>query len=141
MLGHVKVGDCLLLSGPVGAGKSALARAIIQSQMLKDGHIEDVPSPTFTLVQTYSTSVGTFCHADLYRLSDSSELEELGFPEILTDAISLIEWPEKLGHLRPERHLKIVISIEGDTEIRHVELLPSGEGWDWIAEIEAPKQS
>ena len=132
MLRHLEPGDCLLLHGPVGAGKSAFARALIQAQMAKDGQIEDVPSPTFTLVQSYETSIGAFAHVDLYRVGDPSELEELGFPDILDQSISLIEWPEKLGHWVPPRHLSITISIQGDTDIRELSLLPSGDGWDWI---------
>ena len=68
-------GDCLLLDGPIGAGKTHFARALIQSLMDVP---EDVPSPTFTLVQTYDTGAGELWHADLYRLSSPDEIEELG---------------------------------------------------------------
>jgi len=132
LLDHLSTGDCILLEGPVGVGKSALARAIIQTQMQRDGQLEDVPSPTFTLVQTYETSRGLFCHSDLYRLSDSSELEELGFPDLFDNAISLIEWPERLGYMTPERALRITLNFPDNSEVRHVALLPSGQGWDWI---------
>lgn len=125
-------GDVLLLEGLVGAGKSALARAIIQAQMMEDGQIEDVPSPTFTLIQTYDTRRGTICHADLYRLSDAAELEELGLPELFDSAICMIEWPERLGTLCPERHLKIEISLEQDPDSRTITLIPYGRGWDWL---------
>jgi len=100
-----------------------------------DGYKEDVPSPTFTLVQTYETSRGAFWHADLYRLSDQSELEELGLVEALESAISLIEWPERLGALTPDRHLLIKLSFPDNSEDRLVTLLPSGEAWDWIEEV------
>ncbi len=136
LLTSLKPGDCVLLKGPVGAGKSALARAVIQTQMRRDGVVEDVPSPTFTLVQTYQTSRGLFCHADLYRLSDGSELEELGFPEIFDNAISLIEWPERLGYLTPQRSLEITLSFPDSSETRQATLLPSGEGWGWIEHID-----
>ena len=135
LLSKLKPSDCILLEGPVGAGKSALARYIIQTQMELDGYKEDVPSPTFTLVQTYETSRGAFWHADLYRLSDQSELEELGLVEALESAISLIEWPERLGALTPDRHLLIKLSFPDNSEDRLVTLLPSGEAWDWIEEV------
>lgn len=135
ILPHLAHGDCILLEGPVGAGKSALARAIIQSQMALDGEIEDVPSPTFTLVQSYETEKCAFWHADLYRLSDVSELEELGLTEALADAVCLIEWPERLGRLKPTRHLRIAITFPDESEFRRVQLLPSGGGWDWIDKI------
>ena len=136
---HLQAGDCLLLEGPVGAGKSVFARALIQAQMEADGRIEDVPSPTFTLMQTYETSRAVFCHADLYRLADISELEELGLNEMIEEAICLIEWPERLLDLTPERHLSIVISLPDDAPEDHraVQLLPQGAHWDWITTIPA----
>ncbi len=137
MLAHVSPGDCLLLEGPVGAGKSTFARAMIQAQMEEDGQIEEVPSPTFTLIQTYETSKATFAHVDLYRLSDVSELEELGLSALLDDAICLIEWPQRLGEATPERALNVSISVQNDEpeEFRHLRLLPRGTHWDWINEI------
>lgn len=87
-------GDTLLLQGPVGAGKTHFARSLIQSILLTP---EDVPSPTFTLVQTYDTSRGPLWHTDLYRLSDSSEIEELGLSEAFETAICLVEWPDRLA--------------------------------------------
>lgn len=97
-------GDTLLLHGDIGAGKSYFARALIQS--LQD-HPEDVPSPTFTLVQTYETKSGEIWHADLYRLSDPSEAEELGLTEAFSRAICLIEWPERLASLAPKGALSL----------------------------------
>ena len=87
-------GDTLLLQGPVGAGKTHFARSLIQSILLTP---EDVPSPTFPLVQTYVTSRGPLWHTDLYRLSDSSEIEELGLSEAFETAICLVEWPDRLA--------------------------------------------
>ncbi len=134
-LGHLKPSDTILLIGPVGIGKSFFARALIQAQMKKDGYLEDVPSPTFTLLQEYETSLGVFCHADLYRLGDPSELEELGMADYLAEAICLIEWPERLGSLVPKRHLRVEMSFEGTGEDRQIKFLPSGEGWSWITEL------
>jgi tRNA threonylcarbamoyladenosine biosynthesis protein TsaE len=108
----VRPGDTLLLHGPVGAGKSYLSRALIQSLL---GRAEDVPSPTFTLVQTYETLKGEVWHADLYRLSQRDELTELGLEGALGRAICLVEWPERLGPLAPADAL-------------HLHLAPQGEG-------------
>ena len=94
----LRPGQTILLDGPVGAGKTHFARAFIRAR--QGDAAEDVPSPTFTLVQTYDDPMGTeIWHADLYRLSDPSELAELGLDEALTDAICLIEWPDRLDRL------------------------------------------
>lgn len=100
-------GDTLLLKGPIGAGKTHLARSIIQSRLAMKGIHEDVPSPTFTLVQTYFDGETEIWHADLYRLTDINELAELGLDEALDDAIVLIEWPERLGTATPDGALLI----------------------------------
>ena len=94
-LAHVlESGDVVLLKGSLGAGKSHLSRAIIQSRL---GYPEDVPSPTYTLVQTYSDAVSEIFHADLYRLGDSSELAELGLDDAFQNAICLVEWADRLA--------------------------------------------
>lgn len=97
LLGAVlRPGDTLLLEGPVGAGKTHFARALIRSR--QGDAAEDVPSPTFTLVQTYRDAAGVeIWHADLYRLTDPSELVELGLDEAMDQAVTLIEWPDRLG--------------------------------------------
>lgn len=102
-------GDCLLLNGPIGAGKTHFARHLIQSRLTAT---EDVPSPTFTLVQTYETDAGEIWHADLYRLSHSDEVDELGLTEAFDTAICLVEWPDKLGPHRPDNAL--TLSFEPD---------------------------
>jgi len=132
VLTHVRAGDCLLLEGPVGAGKSFFARSLIQAQMQIDGRMEEVPSPTFTLVQMYETSRGEIWHVDLYRLGSTDEFEELGLSDALTQAICLIEWPERLGAMTPERHLRIALSFPDESDARAVELAPTGDGWDWV---------
>ena len=103
-------GDTLLLEGPIGAGKTHLARAIIQARLKVP---EDVPSPTFTLVQTYEADSCEIWHADLYRLTDSSELIELGLAEAFEAAIVLIEWPDRLGDIAPPNALRIRFATEG----------------------------
>jgi len=108
---HLAPGDTLLLSGPVGAGKTHFARSLIQSILTIP---EDVPSPTFTLVQTYDTARGPLWHADLYRVSMDTEIDELGLVEAFEDAICLIEWPDRLGPLRPDDALSVDITV-GET--------------------------
>lgn len=109
-------GDTLLLEGGIGAGKTHLARALIQSRLPVP---EDVPSPTFTLVQTYDAGAVELWHADLYRLTDPFELEELGLTEAFEEAICLIEWPDRLGSLRPASALTLRLDLGAkDTERR-----------------------
>lgn len=102
VLGAVlRPGDTLLLEGPVGAGKTHFARALIRSR--QGATPEDVPSPTFTLVQTYRDARDVeIWHADLYRLTDPSELVELGLDEAMPQAITLIEWPDRMGEPLPQ---------------------------------------
>lgn len=106
-------GDVITLEGPMGAGKSEFARAYIQH--LVDEEI-DVPSPTFTLVQTYETPKGIIWHFDLYRLEDEDEIYEIGWEEALSDGILLIEWPERLDNLLPLKRTEIKITPDGDTK-------------------------
>lgn len=127
--GHLHAGDCLLLEGPLGAGKTALARAIIQVLQVRSD-VEEVPSPTYTLVQTYDGAACPIWHADLFRLSDPQEIHELGLLEAMDEAITLIEWPDRLGPYKPARHLHIALDVApGDT--RHACLTAVGSGWDW----------
>ena len=105
-------GDLVLLSGDLGAGKTTLARAIVRA-LADDAELE-VPSPTFTLVQTYADIRLPVSHFDLYRLSEPGELDELGLDEALEEGLVLIEWPERArGHL-PEAALRVTLSHEGD---------------------------
>ena len=101
-------GDVILLSGPIGAGKSAFARALIRARL--DNPDEEVPSPTFTIVQTYSDATADIWHCDLYRLSHPQEAVELGLDEAFETAICLIEWPDRISALLPERALAITLS-------------------------------
>ena len=107
----LRPGDTLLLHGPIGAGKTHLARALIQTRL---GRLEDVPSPSFTLVQTYSAGQTEIWHADLYRLSHPDEVFELGLHDAFSTAICLIEWPDRLGTSAPKEALNITLSSEND---------------------------
>lgn len=107
-------GDVILLSGPVGAGKSHFARALIQSRISALGRHEDVPSPTYTIVQSYDLDSVELWHADLYRLSSAAECDELGLFEAFEDAICLVEWPDRLGALVPAGALHLTLIPDGD---------------------------
>lgn len=96
----LRPGDILALSGELGAGKTTLARAILEAL----GHRGDVPSPTFTLAQTYPDTRVPVMHCDLYRLEAAAEAEQLALDDWLMDGALLIEWPERLGAtIWPER--------------------------------------
>lgn len=107
----LKPGDCVALSGDLGAGKSTFARALIRA--VADEADLDVPSPTFTLVQSYEDLRIPIAHFDLYRLGDASELDELGFDEALASGICLVEWPEMAGELLPSDRIVMKLEHEG----------------------------
>ncbi|MBC7133086.1 MAG: tRNA (adenosine(37)-N6)-threonylcarbamoyltransferase complex ATPase subunit type 1 TsaE [Roseovarius sp.] len=119
-------GDVLLLSGAVGAGKTHFARCLIQS--LLPGP-EDVPSPTYTLVQTYPGPTAEIWHADLYRLTDPAELVELGLTDAFESAICLVEWPDRLGDLAPGNALALDLAPGEDDDARRLTLRWSDPRW------------
>lgn len=106
-------GRIISLEGNLGAGKTAFARALIRN--LSGAPDLDVPSPTYTLVQTYDTSAGTVWHLDLYRLKSADELYELGWEEALSGAaLVLVEWAEKAAALMPHDMARIIITPQPD---------------------------
>jgi len=107
---QLRAGDAVLLSGVMGAGKSSFARAALRA--LSRNPALEVPSPTFTLVQTYETSAGPVAHFDLWRMGDPSELEELGWDEAC-QGIVLVEWAEHLGDLTPAAALTLDFTLDG----------------------------
>lgn len=123
----LRPGEALCLSGPLGAGKSTLARALIRARTRPD---EEVPSPTFTLVQFYEGENLAIAHFDLYRLTAPDEAYEIGLDEALEDGAALIEWPERLGALPPHRlELQITPEPGADESVRRVRLVPHG-AWE-----------
>ena len=105
-------GMVLLLQGDLGAGKSTFARAFIRS--LSNGADFDIPSPTFTLVQTYAGPDFEVAHFDLYRLEDPDEAWEIGLEEALEQGAALIEWPERLEGRLPADRLDLELSVSGE---------------------------
>jgi tRNA threonylcarbamoyladenosine biosynthesis protein TsaE len=104
---RLQLGDVVCLWGGLGAGKTTFARGAIAAWTGLD---QDVPSPTYTLVQTYDGPRGQLLHMDLYRLKSSEEAWELGLEEAFVDGVSLIEWPERLEALLPRNRLDIAFA-------------------------------
>ena len=117
--GRLKAGDIVLLGGDLGAGKTAFCRALIRTL---SGDLDiHVPSPTFTLVQTYDTPKAPVWHFDLYRLKDPDEIFELGWDDALAGGILLIEWPDKLGPHKPRNTLNIDLQpVPGQPDARTI---------------------
>ncbi len=103
-------GDTLLLAGPIGAGKTHFARALIRARL---GREEEVPSPTYTLVQTYDDGGAEIWHADLYRLAEPGETMELGLEDAFGVAICLVEWPDRLESV-PADALTLGFAVAGE---------------------------
>lgn len=122
----LRAGDVLFLQGALGMGKSVFARALIRA--LCDTPGLDVPSPTFTLVQTYDTPVAPLWHFDLYRIEDPEEIWELGWEEARSGGIIVLEWPERLGNtLAPADRLALRFSAPPQTPgQRRIVLEPYG---------------
>jgi tRNA threonylcarbamoyladenosine biosynthesis protein TsaE len=120
----LEAGEAVCLSGPLGAGKSTMARALVRALTRRD---EEVPSPTFTLVQFYEGPRLHVAHFDLYRLSNPDEAYEIGLDEALEDGAAVIEWPERLAGRLPADRLDVEIALEG--EGRRVRLTPHG-AWE-----------
>lgn len=128
---HLSPGDTVLLAGEVGAGKTHFARGVIMALLDTP---EDVPSPTFTLVQSYPGRCGEIWHADLYRLADTSELEELGLFAAFDDAICLVEWPDRLGDAAPREALLLTLEAGETDDARRLTAAWSDEKWQGAIE-------
>ena len=125
---RLAAGDTLLLEGDIGAGKTTFARALIRARS-GDPRL-DVPSPTFTLVQTYDAAGVEIWHCDLYRLTDPQEVLELGLDDAFSDAICLIEWPDRLGSDQPRDALLCRFAV-GD----HAHTIDLHGSAEWAARL------
>lgn len=124
---RIRPGDVVALSGGLGAGKTTLARAILAAL----GHAGDVPSPTFTILETYDSLYPPVVHADFYRLEDPAEAQELGLDEYRDGAVLLAEWPENAGGFEHEPQcLKIALETRGQGRTAIVE-----PGGDWLGRM------
>ncbi len=134
-------GDVFALFGDLGAGKTALARAFINALPDESGQpcAEEVPSPTFTLVQQYQRKPGLVWHFDLYRIEEAEEVWELDFEDALASGISLIEWPERLAGLLPTTALRILLEVAPSTSApagRRISLYGAGTWKDRWASLD-----
>lgn len=132
---RLAAGDVIALDGPIGAGKTHFARALIRARL---GRAEDVPSPSFTLIQTYDAGDIDIWHADLYRLTHPDEVLELGLDDAFRDAICLIEWPERMGRLLPADAIRLRLIPDGDARRAEVwcpsrPVLANALRHDWAA--------
>jgi tRNA threonylcarbamoyladenosine biosynthesis protein TsaE len=125
--GLLRPGEAVCLRGPLGAGKSTLARALIRALTTPE---EEVPSPTFTLVQFYGGEDLKVAHFDLYRLTDADEAYEIGLDEALDEGAAVIEWPERLAGRVPRDRLDVEISFEAAG--RRARLTPHGA---WVERV------
>lgn len=126
MASFLGAGDIVLLKGPIGAGKSLFARALILELLDKP---EDIPSPTFTLVQTYTTPDFDIWHCDLYRLTGPDEALELGLDEAFETALCIIEWPERLADTAPKNALTVLMELTKNPHERHITLSATDPRW------------
>ncbi|MFN4023644.1 MAG: tRNA (adenosine(37)-N6)-threonylcarbamoyltransferase complex ATPase subunit type 1 TsaE [Hyphomonas sp.] len=123
LAGILRPGDVVALHGDLGAGKTTLVRGLVQFLL---GAGEEVPSPTYTLVQMYEGPEFPVWHFDLYRLENPEGVTELGWDETMEGA-ALVEWPERAGRHLPAARLDVFLEISGDG--RRARLEPRGEGW------------
>jgi tRNA threonylcarbamoyl adenosine modification protein YjeE len=107
---HLEVGDVLLLKGDLGTGKSTFVRFLLQAK----GHKGDVPSPTFTLMQSYDLPDLQISHFDFYRLKTPEEIEEIGFDEAIADGAVIVEWPDKAASFMPHDALELTFVFNSE---------------------------
>ena len=128
----LKAQDAVLLRGDLGAGKTTFARALLRAL----GVADDVPSPTFTLMQSYETKTFSVYHFDLYRLKDPQEMEEIGFDDACADGLALVEWPERAESFMPRDRLDLHFTMDAQNR-REVTLVPYGSWAERLKEFKA----
>jgi tRNA threonylcarbamoyladenosine biosynthesis protein TsaE len=147
---RVQTGDVIALFGNLGAGKTSFARAFItalpspretgiEETTAEAAAPEEVPSPTFTLVQLYERTPASVWHFDLYRLEQPEDAYELGIEEAFAEGISLIEWPERLGGLLPASRLELSLNFGSSPDSRIAELTAYGSWRDRLGDLSPPK--
>jgi tRNA threonylcarbamoyladenosine biosynthesis protein TsaE len=130
---HLRPGDVVGLTGGLGAGKSVLARALIGARLAAAGRTEEIPSPSYTLVQSYEAGGTEIWHADLYRLGTAGEIAELGLEDAFDAAICVVEWFDRLGSAVPPRALLVAFGFAPEADDARVARITAlGPGWDWL---------
>ena len=131
---NIDKGDIILMDGPLGIGKTFFSRAIINARCLMDNlEIEEVPSPTFSIIQEYDLRNFSILHLDLYRLENETDLFELGIPDIFDENVIILEWPDLIKNFLPSRFLSVSLFQHNNAEnSRNIELKFFGEGWENI---------
>lgn len=114
----LKQGDIVALHGTLGTGKTVFSKGVIRALCQNN---TDVPSPTFTIVQSYDSEKGTLYHFDFYRLKNPEEAYEIGIEDAFTDGICLIEWPDKIGPLLPKKHIDVFFKIQDNAHYIQIE--------------------
>jgi len=135
MSARLGAGDTVLLSGEIGAGKSHFARCLIRHLLAKQNKVEDIPSPTFTLVQTYVAGTLEIWHTDLYRLTNIDEIYELGLTEAWTQALCLVEWPDRLGREVPLSAVSLEFCLRRDPGKRLLKVGANDPKWIWLTDM------
>ena len=131
---NIVKGDIILMEGPLGIGKTFLSRAIINARCLIDNlEIEEVPSPTFSIMQGYDLRYFSILHLDLYRLENETDLFELGIPDIFDENVVILEWPDLIKNFLPSRFLSVSLFQNNTAEnLRNIQLKFFGKGWENI---------
>ena len=131
----LNIGDVIMLNGDIGTGKTHFARSLINSRMFLENIISDVSSPSYNIVNVYDNIFPIIWHVDLYRLNSSEEIYELGLFSFFDEVIMIIEWPDKMGNLKPKRYLEFIFEEISDINKRKVSIRTYGENWKNILNI------
>ncbi|MGR3343016.1 MAG: tRNA (adenosine(37)-N6)-threonylcarbamoyltransferase complex ATPase subunit type 1 TsaE [Paracoccaceae bacterium] len=128
----LRPGDTLLLDGEIGTGKTHFARAIIQARLATVGRAEDVPSPTYTLVQTYTDGITDILHADLFRLTTPEDVFDLGLDDAFSEAVCIVEWPDRLAGHRPNGAILIKFETRNEPSVRVLTFHATAQRWSQL---------